>query len=238
MNVLQSGKVRVRAGRHGTQRQGFTLVEILLAAGLIAILVVLLSGTFSKAFEKSQAARCMSHLRTLYVATINYASDNNNELPIDRENQATGMSWYRGLERGGYLQSDNLGENKVLFCPARADKNIYQGWTHYGVNGCLYDTGVNLSDGDAEYLSGRAGPRMNRFAKPSGKLLYMDTMNEEKTGGYSIYSANSNYTQPVHGERVNVVFLDGHVESPRVVPRELSPNGDLEELKEEWFSGQ
>lgn len=229
-----------KASPSGPSRlKGFTLIETLLAVGTIAVLAVLLMGAFTKGVERSQATRCISHLRTLHIATVNYVADNNGELPIDKENGATGMSWYRGLERGEYLQTAALGENKSLYCPTRGSK--YAGFVHYGVNDRLYASGSNLGEapsgeGRDEFMKDRVGPRMSRFPNPSGTILYMDTNNDRGIAWYTIHSPDSADTHPVHGERLNVVFLDGHIASPRVLPREFGPNGDLGELKAEWFS--
>jgi prepilin-type processing-associated H-X9-DG protein/prepilin-type N-terminal cleavage/methylation domain-containing protein len=61
-------------------RSAFTLVELLVVTGLIAILVSLLLPVCSKARAAAQAAACMSNLRQMGVAWTMYTSDNRGRL--------------------------------------------------------------------------------------------------------------------------------------------------------------
>ena len=60
---------------------GFTLVELLVVIGVIALLVALLLPTLWRAREMSRQTLCASNLRQLALAVVEYAADNDQRLP-------------------------------------------------------------------------------------------------------------------------------------------------------------
>ena len=67
--------------RHRQSRPAFTLVELLVVIGIIAVLIALLLPTLSVAREHARVVKCMSNLRQLYVATVMYGNDNQDHWP-------------------------------------------------------------------------------------------------------------------------------------------------------------
>ena len=60
---------------------GFTLVELLVVIGIIALLIAILLPTLNKAHEQANELRCQSNLRQLGNGFLLYAQDNRNYLP-------------------------------------------------------------------------------------------------------------------------------------------------------------
>ncbi len=63
------------------KRNGFTLVELLVVIGIIAVLAALSFAIAPSAIRHAQCAGCAARMHGLCIAFIQYASDNDGELP-------------------------------------------------------------------------------------------------------------------------------------------------------------
>jgi prepilin-type N-terminal cleavage/methylation domain-containing protein len=114
-----------------SQRQrGFSLVELLVCIGIIAVLLAVLLPALGKARERAVRVKCMANLRQILQATISYVSDNAGSLPqpndILLENSPPRVGWLYNppiANPANPLQVQTgalwpyLGHREVYMCP-------------------------------------------------------------------------------------------------------------------------
>jgi prepilin-type N-terminal cleavage/methylation domain-containing protein/prepilin-type processing-associated H-X9-DG protein len=126
--------------------RAFTLVELLVVIGIIALLISILLPSLAKARTQADATKCMSNLRQIGSALVMYNTDNRGYIvpafnlpanPAGTNTSATSTQamdgWPAILERDGYLRIGDAGANPsasipeylhtVFFCPNTGDDN-------------------------------------------------------------------------------------------------------------------
>ena len=88
--------------KHAT-RPAFTLVELLVVIGIIAVLVALLLPSLGKARESARTIKCLSNLRQLGMATAMYSGECKGFLPYPTTTLGEQVLWFVVLDP--YLQA-------------------------------------------------------------------------------------------------------------------------------------
>lgn len=88
-------------GCYMQEKNGFTLVEVIIVLFIIGILISLAMPTFQGAVENAQKKGCEANLRMLRTQVENYYYDNDREYP----NPSTTPEWIETLVSNDYLQA-------------------------------------------------------------------------------------------------------------------------------------
>jgi prepilin-type N-terminal cleavage/methylation domain-containing protein/prepilin-type processing-associated H-X9-DG protein len=199
---------------------GFTLVELLVVIGIIAILMTILMPVLARARSQSRDVACKSNLRQIYIAQILYADTNAGRML--KPNLEGGPSWLDSLQQF-VGQTTDPGRARLI-CPTidiESDKVGMPSLTPsgYGLNSC-----VVLANWDA---------RRSKSAMPSSKIIiagdkaftgedWLTTddgcfvRDPSEQSGYWIHSLGHNSAHTYrHGKNdaANMVMMDGHVEA-------------------------
>jgi prepilin-type N-terminal cleavage/methylation domain-containing protein/prepilin-type processing-associated H-X9-DG protein len=167
------------------KRKGFTLIELLVVIAIIAILAAILFPVFAQAREKARQASCMSNLKQIGLAELQYVQDYDERFSGSYQPYPAGRVYYPELV---YPYAKNA---QIFFCPDTTDTDHFN---DDGSNNC--STNPNTCDkipgqtygyGPTDYaynsisqynlgnqVNDQASNKMSIVDQPAQTLLLMD----------------------------------------------------------------
>lgn len=226
-----------RPDRSTRCKTGFTLVELLVVIGIIAVLVAILLPTLAKAREAGNQAKCLANIRSLTQAIIGFANDRKGWMP---GRAGTGLTRYS--PSGGVVNGHPPGANPAVdaadwICWMRKiDPITGQGPFNGAVDGNItYSAiapylGIKKIDTTGDFArANQVGVNIeNVFRCPSDQLDSRGNIDDGGSlsgrGGYRYsYSANNMYMNPIQngggatpGERYAGAVFTGKITSIKV----------------------
>src|SRR5437867_7032690 len=91
------------------RRRGFTLVELLVVIGIIAILIAILMPALNRAREYARRTRCLSNMRQLTMAWMMYVQNSKGKLPGSNTGTPTDRNFHDWVGTGDTEDSLKLG---------------------------------------------------------------------------------------------------------------------------------
>lgn len=184
------------------KRHGFTLIELLVVIAIIAILAAILFPVFAKAREKARQSSCLSNLKQLGLAELQYEQDYDGCTGSYYSTPADGASQWSWIDQlAPYCKNVQIFE-----CPSTTLRYRAVAAGHH-----LGSYGVNISAHNTLSMAGRDYLYCYRntvsLQYPAETILLGDNAG----GTYFRYNGTSfdGLTKP-HNDGANVAYFDGH----------------------------
>ncbi len=194
------------------RRSGFSLIEILATLAVIGILAAILIPVVSRIRSSAENVTCTSNLRELGSGLINFAQENNGDLPLsiqpnpkDPDSGVT-VSWQVLMMWQLEVPFAQRGDKSIFICPSHRLTYPQDAYRTYALN-----------------LAGAPptedAPRLFTLSDPAKTALVVESRHESNGAGYvslsrSIFGGGGKHRLDYrHDGHMNMVMADGHVTS-------------------------
>jgi prepilin-type N-terminal cleavage/methylation domain-containing protein/prepilin-type processing-associated H-X9-DG protein len=216
-------------------RRGFTLVELLVVIGVIALLIALLLPALSSARERARRTACASNIRQLCVVQVMYSNENRGAF-LDATGWSQFYPYYVGPTAINKLQNYYQLQRPNFYCPSNTEWNTDDNW--FSSTGD-YIVGYSFLGGRkllCQSVSAVLGTAYNGLEEVPGGTRLVFPQRLDQTGAFyqilvtdltrsygNLFSngsgsnhitggGDSNGCMPQGNGGANVGYMDGHVE--------------------------
>jgi prepilin-type N-terminal cleavage/methylation domain-containing protein/prepilin-type processing-associated H-X9-DG protein len=221
-----------------TRQKGFTLVELLVVIGIIALLISILLPALNKAREAAKSVQCMSNMRQVGHAVQMYVNENKNQfLPPYRLAEATtfaptGPYYFQWIpakyfkEAPGFFicPSDTLlqsGAPLVRSIWPRMYTGTQDVWYSYAMN--MYLPRRNSSVYPTPFAHPYFNPFTRKGIKEASRMIFLLETTAYALFGYNSVTSTFRWDHGARaGKSMTILFADGHVE--QLTPAQMMPN--------------
>ncbi len=217
------------------QKDGFTLIELVVVIAIIALLLSILMPALNKVKDTAKSITCRAHIRQFAIANHTYAASNDDRLVSVFWVMNEEFWSYVGLDSGSFAQLKNawyvtysFSDMKIsdLVCPSVNKKNIAS-------NHC-YPFTYAYNNGGQIWHNVDKVIRITKIKSPSERVSFIDSSdmacNGPGGGAFTNSTVGINYKlhwdvvgdwwgdghggviSYRHAEGANMAMVDGHVE--------------------------